>query len=63
MDVLKFEVWDSDTEHDDYLGSVATTCDEIITKRMNNKRKTHYWSRGTAGLSNRLAMTINCERF
>lgn len=63
MDVLRFEIWDSDTEHDDYLGSVATTCDEVITKRMNNKRKTHHWSRGTAGFTNRVVLTINCQNF
>jgi len=63
MDVIKFEVWDSDTEHDDYIGSIATTCDEVVAKRMNNKKKTHYFAKGNGSPINRLSITIDCNNF
>ena len=57
-DVLKFEVWNENLSKDDYIFSITTTCDDILTKRMNQKKRTHH-----SGLVNRLALTITCGGF
>lgn len=58
MDILKFEVWNENPNKDDYIFSITTTCDEILSKRMNQKKRTH-----NSGLVNRLVLTITCAGF
>lgn len=58
MDILKFEVWNENTGRDEYIFSIAISCDEVMTKRLNRRMKTHY-----SGLVNKLALAITCEGF
>lgn len=57
MDILKFEAWNENSGKDDYIFSITTTCDEILSKRMNKRKRTHEDS------GNRLALTITCAGF
>lgn len=58
MDVLRFEVWNENSSNDDYIFSITTTCDEILSKRMNQKSRSHH-----SGLVNRLKLIITCGGF
>lgn len=69
MDIMKFELWDKNGRfsNDEYAGSITTSCDEVINKRMNGKRKPYFASaNGDEARSNsihRLHMTIQCRDF
>lgn len=58
-DIMKFELWDKNTvNRDEYAGSITTSCSEIVEKRMNDKKRTHY-----ANQNHKLIITINCKGF
>lgn len=58
---LNFELWDENSApfHDRYINTISTTCDDIITKRAEGKKKPYYETPS----ANRLYMTINCTTF
>lgn len=56
-DVIKFELWDEDSNGNEYEGSITTTCDEVISERVNKKKRSYYHD------DHKLFMTISCLGF
>ena len=68
MDIMKFELWDKNGfTKDEYAGSITTSCDEVINKRLNGKIKSYFTGTSedeTKSNSNhRLHLTIQCQGF